>query len=74
MSLWASQEVKDYYNIDLTDEVSGEYDIVIHAVPHKAFKNIDLSEILNGQSIVIDIKSVLDKNSIEEAGHIYWSL
>jgi UDP-N-acetyl-D-glucosamine/UDP-N-acetyl-D-galactosamine dehydrogenase len=59
------QEVKHEFNIDLIDQPKS-YDAIILAVSHNEFKNLDLSSLKskNG-AIVYDIKSFLDKKSVD---------
>ena len=56
-------------------------DCVILAVAHKEFKALSLTDIdamfvsvPNYEKVLIDVKSVLDKNAIEAAGYRYWRL
>lgn len=56
-------------------------DCVIFAVAHKEFKALSLKELddlfapmPNEEKVLIDIKSMLDKNAIEAAGYRYWRL
>lgn len=68
-------EVKKEYNIDLVDDYAGKYDAILFAVAHDEFKNISLKEInelSKGKPIVIDLKSLCNKDikNIEN----YWSL
>ena len=59
------QEVKHEFNIDLIDQPNS-YDAIILAVSHNEFKNLDLSSLKskNG-AVVYDIKSFLDKKSVD---------
>jgi len=59
------QEVKHEFNIDLIDQPNS-YDAIILAVSHNEFKSIDLSSLKskNG-AVVYDIKSFLDKKSVD---------
>lgn len=56
-------------------------DCIILAVAHKEFKELSLADydamfadIDNSEKVLIDVKSVLDKNEIEKAGYCYWRL
>ncbi|KGL60279.1 nucleotide sugar dehydrogenase [Polaribacter sp. Hel1_33_49] len=58
---WAKkEEVKEVYDIDLIDEVySKKYDVIVLAVAHKEFKNIDIIQLKNKEGVVYDIKNFL---------------
>jgi UDP-N-acetyl-D-galactosamine dehydrogenase len=58
---WAKkEEVKEVYDIDLIDEVySNKYDVIVLAVAHKEFKNIDIVQLKNKEAVVYDIKNFL---------------
>jgi UDP-N-acetyl-D-galactosamine dehydrogenase len=59
---------------------AGKVDAVILAVAHSDFLALESSTLKswcsngNGQGVVIDVKSLLSRRSIEAAGLIYWSL
>ena len=62
------------------EAISGA-DCVILAVAHSVFKALSLKDIdalfapmPNNEKVLIDVKSVLDKNAIEAAGYRYWRL
>lgn len=59
------QEVKHEFNINIIDQPNS-YDAIILAVSHNEFKNLDLSSLKskNG-AVVYDIKSFLDKKSVD---------
>ena len=59
------QEVKHEFNIDLIDQPNS-YDAIILAVSHNEFKNLDLSSLKSKTgAVVYDIKSFLDKKSVD---------
>ena len=59
------QEVKYEFNIDLIDQPKS-YDAIILAVSHNEFKNLDLSSLKSKTgAVVYDIKSFLDKKSVD---------
>jgi len=66
---WASaEEVKYEYGVNLTTEkenLKNNYDAVILAVSHKEFKELDLSQFVNGKHVKFDVKSILDKENID---------
>lgn len=56
-------------------------DCVIIAVAHKEFKQLSLSDcdcmfknMTNSEKVLIDVKSILNKEEVEEAGYRYWRL
>jgi len=60
-------EVMEEYNIKLSqfdDCKNFEYDALILAVSHEAFKHIDLSDFINKQTVIYDIKGFLDRNIV----------
>jgi UDP-N-acetyl-D-galactosamine dehydrogenase len=77
-----ADEAKLEYGIDLVDikEANGA-DCLVLAVAHDVFKYLSLDEIdtlfgdyENKEKIIIDVKSILDKNEIEDKGYSYWRL
>ncbi|MGD6794153.1 nucleotide sugar dehydrogenase [Metabacillus indicus] len=75
-------EAKYEYNIDLVElESIRNADCLVLAVGHSEFMNLDNSKIdkmfgdfENNQKVIIDVKSILDKEEIETGGFSYWSL
>ena len=65
---WACRkEVKKEFEIQLTDNLSTKrYDAIVLAVSHKEFLDIDFSSIKKDQSIVYDVKGVLNKEIIDK--------
>ena len=80
---WADpQDAQKEYNVTLTDMAeASDADCIVLAVAHdlfkslttadwdRFFKNTDTSE-----KIIIDVKSILDKNEIPAKGYRYWRL
>jgi UDP-N-acetyl-D-glucosamine/UDP-N-acetyl-D-galactosamine dehydrogenase len=75
-------EAKQEYGIDLTPfDMINDADCLVFAVAHDLFKNITLDQI-NGmfkglpskEKVIIDVKSVLDKEKITQFGYSYWRL
>jgi len=75
-------EAKLEYRIGLVDikEVK-DADCLVLAVAHDIFKKLSWKEIgdlfgdfPNHEKILIDVKSILDRNKIEEIGYSYWRL
>jgi UDP-N-acetyl-D-galactosamine dehydrogenase len=53
---------------------SGKYDVVIYAVNHKAFANIDPFSFLDDKGIFIDVKRKFTRKEVESKGFRYWGL
>lgn len=76
------KEAKKLYDIDIQDINNIEkVDCVILAVSHDEFKQFTLNEIdelfkklNNNEKVLIDIKSILDRETVESKGYIYWRL
>jgi len=56
-------------------------DCIVFAVAHEAFKDLSdasldrmFKECPNSEKIIIDVKSIFDKEHIESKGYLYWSL
>ncbi len=73
---WASsKEVKEEYGVDLIPDsrfeipdsgsASHNYDAVILAVSHNQFKELNISQLKNGNTVVYDIKAVLSKSEVD---------
>ncbi|MDR2409075.1 MAG: nucleotide sugar dehydrogenase [Bacteroidales bacterium] len=60
------KEVKKEYGIDLLEILQDikRYDGIIIAVAHDEFKNIDFSFVHNQQTVIFDVKGILDKNLV----------
>ena len=80
---WADvDEVMREYGVELAEmgEIS-DADCVIIAVAHNEFKAMPLSEIdkifkdtENKNKVLVDVKSMIDKKSAQDAGYRYWRL
>jgi len=77
-----SEEVKREYGIELTpfSEIS-DADCVVFAVSHAQFRDMKINEIdklfanvPNCEKVLIDVKSILNKEEIKQFGYSYWSL
>lgn len=77
-----AEEAKHEYGIDIVDinEVK-DADCLVLAVAHDIFKQMSWDEIddlygdyKNNEKVLIDIKSILDRNKIIEKGYSYWRL
>lgn len=75
-------DAKHEYGVDLVPlDMVDDADCVIFAVGHDLFKDMALEQIdkmfgdfPNEEKVIIDVKSILDKNEIEESGYSYWRL
>lgn len=77
-----ADEAKHEYGIDLVDikEVH-DADCLVLAVAHDTFKQMSWNDIDalygafdNKEKILIDVKSILDRNEIQNKGYSYWRL
>lgn len=72
-------ETRNEYDLELValDRIE-KVDAIIWAVAHEAFGEIGPQRLRDlcreGQGVIIDVKSVLDRARIEEQGLLYWSL
>lgn len=81
---WASErDALHEYGVKLTNiKDVRDVDCVILAVAHDAFKNMGLDRIeelykveeSNNEKVLIDVKSILNKEVVEKAGYRYWRL
>jgi len=80
---WASKEdAKKEYNVDLTDMADvKDADCIVLAVAHDEFKQLSTDDydklfatMDNDKKIIIDVKSILNKEEILEKGFTYWRL
>lgn len=65
------------YGLTLMDTPSNDYDAVILAVNHDAYKAMEYSlfkDLMKDNPILMDLKAILDPKKVEEAGMIYWRL
>lgn len=63
---WASKkEVKEEFGFDLVEQVSDSYDAIILAVGHKQFLEMDIPALGHSNSVIFDVKSLLDKNLVD---------
>ena len=75
-----SAEAKRLYGIEFVDMNTIEnMDAVILAVAHEQFQNLtveDFDKFYTGEQkkVLVDVKSMLNKNVFNEAGYVYWRL
>lgn len=80
---WADpKDAKKEYNVELTalEEVNN-VDCIVFAVAHNEFKEMKMEQIdelfaqmPNNEKVIVDVKSILDKNKMTEQGYSYWRL
>jgi len=65
---WANAAIaKHEYGVELQNELpQEEFDAVILAVAHDQFKEINFESIINGHSVVYDVKGILIKEKIDK--------
>lgn len=77
-----AEEAKREYGINVMDikDISNA-DCLVLAVGHDKFKEISIDELdslygdfNNDEKVLIDVKSILNRNEIEERGYSYWRL
>lgn len=69
-------EVKKEYGFDMVEEPGKDYDAIIVAVNHDAFKKYDiqaLKSLMNGEPVLVDIKALYDRHEMEKE-MTYWRL
>ncbi|MDN4861148.1 nucleotide sugar dehydrogenase [Priestia aryabhattai] len=72
------------YGLDLIPlDMVENADCLVFAVAHEEFKNMDMNQIdklfgnrnlPNAEKVIVDIKSILNKDQILESGYSYWRL
>lgn len=65
---WADhQEVKSEYDLETLENLSEnkKYDVVILAVSHKEFKELDISSLKNNESVLFDVKAFLERDAVD---------
>ena len=72
-------EIKKEYGVTpITKDKIKNYDVLIVAVGHDSFRNIDISSVFrnvdNSKKVIIDVKSFLDKDKYISEGYKFWRL
>ena len=65
---WADTKlVKKEYNLDIVNVLEGDekYDAAILAVAHDHFLNLDIKSLMKENSVIYDVKSIIDRNIID---------
>lgn len=76
------EDAKQEYNVELVALHNiKDADCIVLAVAHNQFKNMSIKQIdnmfkecPNNEKVIIDVKSILDKNELENRGYSYWRL
>lgn len=70
------EEAKAYYGIDLITEESllSDIDCAIFTVAHEQFKTFNFKDVLNEGAVIIDIKSMFDREEMVKRGYQHWRL
>ncbi len=64
---WAdAAEVEHEYGVKLSDKPGTGYSAIVLAVAHDQFKNIDMQSLSNGNTVIYDIKGLLNKELVDE--------
>ena len=59
-------QARHEYGVDVVNQLpQGSYDAIILAVAHDCFKTLDLKSIQKDNSVVYDVKGVLDRNIVD---------
>jgi UDP-N-acetyl-D-glucosamine/UDP-N-acetyl-D-galactosamine dehydrogenase len=77
-----AKDAKDEYNVELVPlDMINDADCLVFAVGHKDFMEMTMEQInslfgefSNQEKIIVDVKSILDKELIESHGYSYWRL
>lgn len=77
-----ASEVKQLYGIEFVSLDSlNNLDAVIIAVSHMEFTSLSMKQLdqlykhsPNNEKVIVDVKSILDRKTYEQAGYCYWSL
>ncbi|MFL8938370.1 nucleotide sugar dehydrogenase [Rossellomorea oryzaecorticis] len=75
-------DAKTEYGVDLVPfDMINDADCLVFAVAHDIFKDISLEQIdsmfgefPNEERVIVDVKSILDKEKIKQVGYSYWNL
>jgi len=77
-----SDEVKEEYDINLSQiKDIKNADCLVFAVAHDEYKSLTINDynklfkdISNEEKIIVDVKSILDKNELKKENYTYWNL
>ncbi|NJN27901.1 MAG: nucleotide sugar dehydrogenase [Cyclobacteriaceae bacterium] len=60
------EEVRNEYNIDLIEEITSKYSVIILAVGHDIFRSIEIADLAKNVSAVFDLKSFLPRELVDK--------
>lgn len=64
---WAdAAEVKHEYGLDMVEKPGSDYDAIVLAVAHNEFKEMDIRAMGRKESVLYDLKGLLDKSIVDE--------
>lgn len=65
---WASiDEVQTEYGINCINKLQGDkYDVIIHAVAHDVFKDLEIKSLLKNKSAFYDVKGTFNSNLVDK--------
>lgn len=74
-----SSEIKREYDVEpISKQELKNFDCVILAVGHDSFKRIDIASLFkktdNSKKVIIDVKSILEKEKYIDEGYSFWRL
>lgn len=77
-----AKDAKQEYNVNLVEiDTIKDADCLVFAVAHDEFKQLSWKRIdgmfktcNNNEKVIIDVKSIFDKNELEKQGYSYWRL
>jgi len=61
-----AEEVAKEYNINVITNVGADFDAIVFAVAHDAFKHLNVRKFAKKNHVIFDVKSVLPKNMYDE--------
>lgn len=75
----SKEEAKEEYGLDLIESFRSALpvDAVVAAVSHDEYRAIsldDMRKFYKGQPVLVDVKSMYDKNEARKMGYVYWNL
>lgn len=65
---WADkEEIKAEYRVETLENLTTDkkYEVIVLAVAHKEFKDLDITSLRNEESVLFDVKAFLDRDSVD---------